>query len=1043
LRRSPGRFIVIFLIVFLGAGFLAGLQSASPGMMRTADAYYEHTELPDFRLICDLGITEADVKAAQALPNVAQASGGYRVDLKATIGETAGIYAIYAIPGDSTKEGGPSQLSLTEGRLPQNESECVADAYSRIRVGDVIQVAADNNESSLDFFTPRRIKVVGLALSSAYISTTRGNTDIGNGQITNFLYMPREAFTGEYYTELSVRLTTTEGVSAFSDTYETAVAAGRLSLEGFTQLRAEQRRRTISNEAKTELDEAEAEYESESTKVESELNSAKEELETGRLNLDAAIKKYQDYSSALTRGYQELAEGKSKLTTTRQELNEQRERLTAGRTQVAEGRAALEQLTGQRVTLETALSQESDPAKRAVLQGQIDALNLQINETAAQVATGETGVANGEQQLAVGESAYASAESKLQAAEQELARNEKALQTLYSGIRDSMAALNENQDLYNEKADEAKASLDEARSEIDLNWDKWETIEPPVWSIQDRDDFPGYANFAADKDRIASLALILPWFFFIVAAVVCLTTMTRMIEEHRIQIGTLKASGYQRGQIAGIYQSYAWTLGLVGGILGVICGIHIFPQVIWNAYSSMYFMGPFILTFAPLPCLIGALGGVIAISVATALACRKALDKDAAELMRPRAPRSGRHVLLERVPWLWSRLSFRYKVMVRNLMRYRLRFVVTVVGVAGCTALLVAGFGLRDSIAGVVTLHYGEISRVQATVVLDKPSSTDADTALNTVLKEKLTDRTYAYAHAENLTVSFNEKFNGDVITYLLVPEDPAAFHKLINFREPGSHESLEFPPDASIGPAVIITEQLARRLGVNTGDLISFGPSSKPQVQARVSGVMENYVYNYLYCTPETYRALFGTTPGYGSVYVASDMSDSQFEDWQTELVATENVATILPSAQVKSVMEQVIANMNSVVSLMILAAVILAVVVLYNLITLVITERQRELATMKVLGYHRGEVAAFISRETTIMTVIGIALGLGLGIALHRSVMGTIEVSEIMFPRAILLWSFAFAVLFPLLCNLLVNLSARPRLNKVDPATSLKSIE
>jgi putative ABC transport system permease protein len=1037
--RSPGRFIALFLIVFLGAGFLAGLQSASPGMAGTADDYLARKNLADFRLLCELGVTEQDVAAARALPNVSRASGGFRVDLKGTIGDTAAFYAIYSLPEDMEDENHLSQLTLTEGRLPNTSDECVADAFSFIKIGDVITVTEDNRAESLELLEPRRLKVVGLTLSSLYISTLRGNSNIGHGQISNFLYLPREAFISEYYTELNLRFATTEGLSAFSDDYEVAIELARVELEEFTKQRAEVRHREIVDEAETEIGSAEDEYETEKGKVESELASAKEALDDSQMSLDEGLEKYEETRASLANARTELERSRTTLNTSSLELQQLRASWETGKAMLDESKAGLQNLQQQRDALKAALAVSIDPITIATLQMQIAAMEAQIGPLAEQLAASEAELAASEAELVAAEASYAEAERRFNATEKEIADGEKALWDFYYEIERSMSAINEGRAEYDKQSEEAESTLDEARTEIDNSRDELDKFEKPQWVIQSRDDLPGYAGFEADKDRIASLAIVLPWFFFLVATIVCLTTMTRMVEEHRTQIGTLKALGYRRGQIAAIYQSYAWIIGLTGGALGVAAGIALFPPVIWEAYSSMYHMQEFKSTIAPVPCLIGMLGGAITISLATAYACRNTLNKDAAELMRPRSPKSGRRVLLERVTWLWSRLSFRIKMTVRNLLRYRIRFFVTVIGVAGCAALLLAALGLRDSITAMVTLQYGGVSHSQATLILDKPSDSSQKTALNDILA----DYPHAYIHAESITVSFGERVNGDVITYLAVPENPEEFPDFISFRKRVSHDPVVFPPDESTGPAVIMTEQLSNVLGVKVGDKISFALYAGTPVQVRVAGITENYVYNYLYLLPTTYTRLFGTSPQYTSVYLNSDLPSEDLEALLSEVVATENVATALPVAQLQEVVDHVVANMNSVVMLMIISAFILATVVLYNLITITVMERDRELAMMKVLGYRMREVASSISRETTVLTIIGIALGLVLGIWLHDYVMKTIEVSELMFSRTILFRSFVFASLFPLLCNFIVNLSVRPRLHRIDAVKSLKSVD
>ncbi|MDR2587096.1 MAG: ABC transporter permease [Coriobacteriales bacterium] len=1048
LLRAPGRFIALFLIIVLGAGFLAGLQSTAPDMVATADKYFVDKNLADFRLACDLGITEDDVGAARALPEVAQASGTYRVDLKGAINETSAIYAIHSLPSDVASGTYLSQLALQEGRLPEQPEECVADSYSSIQIGDRIVLAEDNPSGSLEMLSPRTLTVVGLARSSAYVSTTRGNSGIGSGRVNNFLYVQEAAFTSEYYTGIELRLTSTEGLSAFSKKYTEAIEEGRAVLEEFTQRRAELRRDDITAEVETNLDEAEAELETESTQVETDLASAQEALESGLISRDEGLRRYEESSITLARSRRELDQGWTNLSVSQQEISTLQTTFEASQSAVAGGRATLQELTQQRDALKTALAFENDSAAAATLQIQIDALQAQIDPLSSQISAGETELAKAEEQLSSAQAAYAEAESQLQRGEQEYRAGENALWNLYYQIERATEQLNSGQQEYDQQSAEATDALEEARAELDQNRNELETLALPAWSIEERKDFPGYANFSADKDRIANLSLVLPWFFFLVASIVCLTTMTRMVEEQRVQIGTLKACGYRREQIAFGYQAYAWLIGLSGGALGVAIGVALFPQAIWSSYTAVYLMEPFQSILAPLPCLVGLLGGAIALSLATAFACRNTLDREAAELMRPRAPKAGKRVFLERWQGLWARIPFSRKVTIRNLFRYRTRFVVTVLGVAGCAALLLAGFGLRDSIASEVEMQYGSegVFHLRATLALNNASGSQEDTELNKAL-EGVAD---TYTHIENLTVSFGGKTNGDVVTYLSVPEDIDSFGEFITLRQPSDHEPIAFPstmPDSTTGvgdrPAVVITEQLANRLGIKVGDEISFGPPTGIPAKARVSGIAENYVYNYVYLSPQNYRTLFGAEPEYRSIYLMSDLPEDDFEELLTKLVATDNVATAFPVSSFRDVVDLVIANMSTVISLMIGAAFILAAVVLYNLISIMVLERQREFATMKVLGYHRGQVAAFLSRETTVMTFIGLILGLPLGLWLHGYVMATIEVNELMFSRVILPLSFVFAIVFPLICNYVVNLCVRPRLNRLDPAKVLKSIE
>ncbi|GHT78430.1 ABC transporter permease [Actinomycetota bacterium] len=1043
LTRTPGRFIAVFLIIVLGAGFLTGLQSAGPGMAGTADHYFSEKRLADLWLYCDKGISAKDVEAIQALPEVAEASASYRVDIAASVNDTMFIASVRSLPEDAAQEGPDylSQLNLVEGRLPTTDTECVADPASRLQIGDTVIVSENNWETSLDLLAQRSFTVVGLAWSPQYISTSRGNTNIGNGRVSQYLFVPETAFSSDWYTELAVRLATTDGVSAFSTAYAQAIEDATVQLENLTLIRAEQRYYEISNDVSDKLNQGETSLESEKSQVEIELDAAKEQLDSGWLGLSAANAEYSKQSKALSDLRFGLEQSKLDLGAKYQELNAQRGVLDEGRRALQDGRTALAEVRVLRDNLQAALAVETDPAARAALQAQIAGLDAQIATLENQIASGQADVASGEQLLAAAEAAYLAAEAEIKAADQQLAAGTSALENFANQINRTKATLASGTTEYNTQTEMADQEFTDARAELDAGWQDWRAIEWPKWTIENRDDLPGYSGFSADTDRINSLSLVLPWFFFLVAAIVCLTTMTRLVEEHRSQIGTLKANGYRRWQIMAIYQSYAWTIGMTGGAIGVVLGLLVFPPAIWNSYATLYQMGAFEMVITFVPCVVGLLGGAVALSIATAIACRNSLNKNAAELMRPRSPRLGRRVLMERMTFLWRRLSFSHKAMIRNLLRYKLRLAVTVVGVAGCTALLVAGFGLRDSISGVVDMQYGEISSAQVTLVLKNPSSASADTDLNRELNKD--GNLFTYACVDDIVVTFQGKTSEAIPTSLFVPEDVQSFTKLVNIRQPHDRLPIAFPLDETQGPAVVITKQLATVLGVHIGDVVSFGPGGTQPVNAQVGAIMENYVYNYLYVTPATYEALVGTPVSYSAVSLRSNLEGEAFDALLTSLVSTDGVATALPVSQVKVIMAQVVANLSAVIWLMVVAAILLAIIIIYNLITINVTERERELATLRVLGYHRREVAATVAREAFVMVFIGIVVGLGGGIVLHGIVMGVLVVSEIMFPHVIALPSFVFAIVIPLVCAIVVNLCIRPRLNRIDPVTSLKSIE
>ncbi|MDR1185598.1 MAG: hypothetical protein LBK67_12500, partial [Coriobacteriales bacterium] len=441
LRRSFGRFVALFLIILLGAGFLAGLQSAAPGMIYTADEYFLEENLSDFQLYCDMGVTADDIKAVEALPEVAQASGGYRVDLNASINNRTSIFAIHGLPDNEAQKNSFSRLVLTEGRLPEKTDECVADDWSSIPIGAVVAVSENNKEESLELLAHRSFTVVGLAQSPLYISTTRGNTDIGGGQIGSYLYIPEAAFNSEYFTELNVRLTTTENISAFSEQYETAIAEAAALLEDLILQRADERHREVFGEAEADLNKAEDDYADEKARVESELATAANDLSTGRTRLDEAITTYQRSSVDLENARKKIEQGRTDLSSSLRELTIQQATLDASRNTLQEGKVTLAELRQQNDNLQAALAVATDPITVATLQAQIDILTPQIDALAGQLAAGEAELATGEQQLAAGNAAYTTAESSLKTAEKDLAAGEAALWDLYYEIRNAITKI--------------------------------------------------------------------------------------------------------------------------------------------------------------------------------------------------------------------------------------------------------------------------------------------------------------------------------------------------------------------------------------------------------------------------------------------------------------------------------------------------------------------------------------------------------------------------------------------------------------------------
>lgn len=1065
LFKNPGRVIALFLIVFLGAGFFSGFRSSAPSMERTADSYFDQTRLADYRLICDMGITADDVSAARALPGILAASPACAVDLTANINGKSFVLAVRSYEeGNVITESGDtlqadvsgmpsgdaaadpsanaiSRLTLTEGRIPAAPNECLADPNSALNVGNVVTIEEGNAPASLNRLAQREFLVVGRALSPTYISADRGIASVGNGRVYAYLFVPEQSFNTDYYSELNIRLASTQGLSAFSSAYQEALDDAVPMLEAFTAERSEARFQALWQDVKSDLDEAEAQFAQNSLMANTELANALSDINSGRMDITQGEQTYANNMGKLPAAKAQIDAKEIELKTSFDTITNAKNELSHSKSLLAGNQMALTQLYQQRATLIANQAAETDPAAIAALQNQIDVLSGQIASLQAQVNTASVALATAEKQIQDSEMTYLEGKNLFEAARQEYANNEAALKGFRRELDLANVRLEAGIRAYYDKSHAVNTSISQARDELDANQKRLSEMPRPVWFSQNRVDLPGYTGFTDDANRIDRLSMIVPWFFFLVAILVCLTTMTRMVEEHRGMIGTLKALGYHRDDISRSYQLFAWIIGLLGGGAGVYAGLFIFPRAVWNAYGNMYYMGSeaFSLAPGPISCAIGLFGGAATVGIATSMACQRTLYSSVRSLMRPKAPIPGKRLLIERAGFLWRAFSFKTKVTLRNLFRYKKRLFTTILGVGGCTAILLIGFGLRDSINSMMDVQYEEISHYDASIFLEQPSIAEVDTELNRALAG--VDSAYVYNSA--IKVTSGDYDNSKIITLLYVPQHPDSLNRFISFKDSRTGTEIPFPVNDTDGPAAIITDRLAKELHVKEGDYISFSESGRVPAPVRVAGVTENYIYNYVYISPETYAAFYGNAPLYSTVIIDPDMQNQALNDFLSQIIAINGVGSAISVARLQETVDGIVENISTIVWIMIVVAAILALVVLYNMSNINITERERELATLKVVGYYRSEVSAYISRESTVLAIIGIAIGLFFGIYIHGFVMDSIAVNDVMFAHVINWQSFVYASGFTFLCGILINIGMRPRLRRIDPSTALKAIE
>lgn len=633
------------------------------------------------------------------------------------------------------------------------------------------------------------------------------------------------------------------------------------------------------------------------------------------------------------------------------------------------------------------------------------------------VADAEAELANAKQTLA---------EEKANA-KQTLADAKKELADAHAELADGWAKYNDSYAEFEEKIAEAEQEIADAEADI-------ANIEKPETYVLNRDANIGYACFQNDSSIVEGLANVFPVFFFLVAALVCMTTMNRMVEEQRTQIGVLKALGYGEAAIMGKYLFYSGSAALAGCIAGYFLGIHLFPFVIWTAYGMMYQMGSIVYIFDGSTALLCLACALLCSMGTTWISCRHELKEVAADLMRPKAPRAGKRVFLEWLPFIWKRLKFLHKVSVRNIVRYKRRFFMMVIGISGCTALLVTGFGIRDSVVDIADQQFQEIQTYQFGITL-KNGIKDANDPSLTEFTEILDTYGGSFLPVLETTMDLQTPENLKSI-HLIIVENPAQIGEYIDLHTPDK-TAISYP---KAGEAVIC-EKLAKRYRIQIGDTIHLFEENGTEVQAVVSGICENYIYNYIYLNAETYQTALGTFL-YKNVY-ANITKDADIHAIGAAIMKANNITAVSINADMLVRFSSMMSSMNYIVFVVIACAAALAFIVLYNLNNINITERIREIATIKVLGFYRNETAAYVFRENTALTAIGCAVGLLLGKLLHIYVMHKVDIDLMSFDVHVKAVSYLLSILLTFAFTWIVNRIMTGKLENINMAESLKSVD
>ena len=1067
IKISLGRFLSILCIVAIGVAFFAGIKASAPDMKNSADTYFDKYNVQDIQVYSTIGLTKKDVAAIKKIKGVKSVQPSFSMDTLSQIDSTQMVIKVISYGIDQKM----NKIRVVEGRMPERENECLVEAssatnklYGTFHIGDTIKLQSGTDEALSKSLKHTKYKIVGTCYNPNYLSYEKGSSNIGSGTVNSFIYIQNTNVLKDYYTEVDVCVKGAKDLDCYSDEYFDVVDPVLKKIKKISNKQIDARIQSYQSE----LDEKKQEATDKFKDAENQFNDAQNKIDSGLSEIQSNELKLQNSKDQINQGWNEyyanlqlldniptlqnaiaqIEESEKKLP----ELLSQKEQVENGLQQInAEG-----DLNTKRTLIQNAIDfidfalkklenypDSSDAEtiriklneKKELLQGQLslidqaiakkaelEAILPQIQSGIEQIQAGVAKKAELQSQL----NQLLNAKNELNNAYVSLINGQAQYEDGVSKIEDAKNELNKSIEQltlskaeFNIQKHDALRELNDAQLEIDKMEGKW--------IVLDRNSHYSYRDYGACADRMDGIAKVFPVFFFLVAALVCMTTMTRMVDEQRNEMGTLKALGYSKLQIASKYIIYALIASILGSILGCSLGMYLFPTVIFNAWNTLYNIDQIKFLFQPGLILLAS-GSVTGITLlATLYSIYSELIEMPSQLMRPKAAKAGKKILLERITFIWKRLSFLQKVTARNIFRYKKRFFMTIIGIAGCSALLVAGFGINDSISDIVNQQYNVIYHYDATVSAKTSEITSQIKSLKGIKDVYEEDHLAVTTKIENKDIS---------TTVHIISNDKKFkdFCTLFNGNN-------EFDLDDS---SVLISQKMATKLNKKAGNTIKIKDANNKVIKAKIKGVFTNYVGHHIYASESLYKS-WNTNAKTTHIYlIKSKKTTKKFErNLGNKIMNIDGVQSVTFYSSLQKNFKDMIKSISYIVVVLVISAACLAFVVLYNLSNVNISERKREIATIKVLGFTRKEVDAYINRETILLTILGSLIGLGIGIGLHHLIMNLAEMDDIMFGRTINSISYVISFVMTIGFNAIINLCMHKKLNNIQMVESLKAVE
>lgn len=1060
IKKSYKRFISILLMALLGVGFFAGLRATSPDMVDSIDTYYKNHNVYDIEIMSTLGLTNGDIEALSNIENVENVYGTYSRDGVIRTNAKEIVSKILCVDDVNIPV-------LVEGVMPENIDECVVEESFLIgtnkKIGDSIEIEPEQTEGEeSEFLKNKTLKIVGVVESPLYISRERGSTKLGTGVINYYIYTNKENINTEVYTEIYITLENSAKYQTGSIKYEDYVEETKDKIEEIKEERENARYQELIDEANAEITKAEEEFNTEKQNGETQIKDAENKINEGKTQIESGEAEIDNNERIANQQFQtaeaQIESAKLEVAQNALRLNNKKIEAESGfkeaESQKAGLQSTLENINNAIKITDNSIAEKQAKLEIAETEEEITAINQEIVELKATRQVYETnkqsveaGIIQIDNEIADGRKELQNAEAQIDSARSQIQSQESTLQQTKNRTYSQITSARKELEASKQEIENAEAELEEARAEFNAKIqeaegklidarEKVSEIEKAKWYILDRQQNKGYSSYIQDTESIANLSIVFPIVFFAIAVLVSLTSMTRMVEEERQEIGTLKALGYNKFHIMLKYIIYSSLACIIGGIIGMNIGFQLLPGIIWDMYSMMYTLPEFIISFNHKYSSIGL--GLIYVCIvgATLYTILKEVKETPATLLRPKAPKYGKRVLLERVGFIWKRLKFSHKVTVRNIFRYKKRFLMTIIGIMGCTSLILAGFGLKDSISSILPNQYEDICDYDMLVSLKTSLTEEQRNSYIENLKQKEEIMELIETYMESGTA---EKENNTETVQIVVPSDNQEIDKMIKLRDVKTKESFTLSEEG-----IIITDKLAELIGAKVGDSITVTTADEVEKEIKVVGIAENYISHYVYMSKELYQQVFEENYSTNVLLIQdNNLNEEQEEKVMQEIVAQNEVLTATLTTITMKLFDDTMNSLNYVVVVLIISAGLLAFVVLYNLSNINISERIRELATIKVLGFYDREVYDYVTRETVILTIIGILLGLVVGYFLNIYILGTCEINILRFEKVIHPISYFYATAITLIFSVIVNIVTYFALKKIDMIGSLKSVE